>query len=141
LKKKKIQNFEELWFYLLKYVWYFFNCGLIHILINHIGKKRFSHVIHFSSFMSYISTQCEKGFILFRRRAWVLAEGKRSQITERHVLSSRHVLTAQVLFLLKAELNFFHFFRNSDRLAGTFSWSEDPSTAWLVPSTAEDPAC
>ncbi len=26
-------------------------------------------------------------------------------------------------------------------LSGTFSWSEDPSTAWLVPSTAEDPAC
>jgi hypothetical protein len=31
--------------------------------------------------------------------------------------------------------------RNSDRLAGTFRWSEDPSIAWLVPSTAEDPAC
>jgi hypothetical protein len=30
-------------------------------------------------------------------------------------------------------------FRNSDRLAGTFRWSEDPSTAWLVLSTAEDP--
>jgi hypothetical protein len=29
----------------------------------------------------------------------------------------------------------------SDRLAGTFGWSEDPSTAWLVPSTAEDPLC
>jgi hypothetical protein len=28
--------------------------------------------------------------------------------------------------------------RNSDRLADTFRWSEDPSTAWLVPSTAED---
>jgi hypothetical protein len=25
-------------------------------------------------------------------------------------------------------------------LAGTFRWSEDPSIAWLVPSTAEDPA-
>jgi hypothetical protein len=56
--------------YLLKCLWYF-TCGLIHILINCIGKK-FSHIIHFSSFMSYISTQCEKGF---RRRAWVLAEG------------------------------------------------------------------
>jgi len=33
----------------------------------------------------------------------------------------------------------FSLFRNSNRLAGTFHWSEDPSTAWLVPSTAEDP--
>jgi hypothetical protein len=34
------------------------------------------------------------------------------------------------------------FFRNNDRLAGNFRWSEeDPSTAWLVPSTAEDPPC
>jgi hypothetical protein len=47
----------------------------------------------------------------------------------------------KVLFLQKAELGFFHFFRNSDRLAGTFRcWSEDPSTAWRVPSTAQDPA-
>ncbi len=35
----------------------------------------------------------------------------------------------------------FSLFRNSDRLVGTFSWLEDPSTAWLVPSTAEDPHC
>jgi hypothetical protein len=33
----------------------------------------------------------------------------------------------------------FSLFRNSDRLAGAFRWSEDPSIAWLVPSTAEDP--
>jgi hypothetical protein len=33
----------------------------------------------------------------------------------------------------------FSLFRNSNRLAGTLHWSEDPSTAWLVPSTAEDP--
>ncbi len=30
---------------------------------------------------------------------------------------------------------------NSDKLVGTFGWSEDPSIAWLVPSTAEDPTC
>jgi hypothetical protein len=29
----------------------------------------------------------------------------------------------------------------NDRLASTFRWSEDPSTAWLLPSTAEDPPC
>jgi hypothetical protein len=39
------------------------------------------------------------------------------------------------------ELVFFSLFRNSEGLAGTFRWSEDPSTAWLVPSTAEDPDC
>jgi hypothetical protein len=43
----------------------------------------------------------------------------------------------QVLIPRKAELGFFDFFGNSDRLAGTFRWSEDPSTTWLVPSTAE----
>jgi hypothetical protein len=26
-------------------------------------------------------------------------------------------------------------------VTGTFSWSQGPSTAWLVPSTVEDPAC
>jgi hypothetical protein len=31
----------------------------------------------------------------------------------------------------------FSLFRNSDRLAGTFHWSEDASTAWLVPFTAK----
>jgi hypothetical protein len=35
----------------------------------------------------------------------------------------------------------FSLFRNSDSLAGTFRWSEDPSTTWLVPSTEEDQAC
>jgi len=44
----------------------------------------------------------------------------------------------QVLFLCKAELGFIHF-RNSGRLAGTIHWSEDPSKAWLVLSTTEDP--
>jgi hypothetical protein len=33
----------------------------------------------------------------------------------------------------------FSLFRNSDRLAGTFRWSEDPSTAWVVPSTQKIP--
>jgi hypothetical protein len=33
----------------------------------------------------------------------------------------------QVLFLQTAELGFFSLFRNSDRLAGAFRWSEDPS--------------
>jgi hypothetical protein len=41
----------------------------------------------------------------------------------------------------KAELGFFYFLRNSDRLAITFCLSEDPNTARLVLSTAEDPAC
>jgi len=39
----------------------------------------------------------------------------------------------QVLFLCKAALRFF------SSLADTFHWSEDPSSAWLVPSTVEDP--
>jgi hypothetical protein len=48
----------------------------------------------------------------------------------------------QVLYLRKAELGFFHFLETvTGWLVGTFSWSEDPSTAWLVPSTAEDPTC
>jgi hypothetical protein len=44
-----------------------------------------------------------------------------------------------VLFLLKAELGFFSRFGNSDRLAGTFRWAEDPSTAWLLPSPQKLP--
>ncbi len=54
----------------------------------------------------------------------------------------RRMACTQVLFLRKAELGFFHFCGkcDSDRLAGTFRWSEDPSTTWLLPSTAEDPA-
>jgi hypothetical protein len=44
-----------------------------------------------------------------------------------------------VLFLLKAELGFFSRFGNSDRLGGTFRWSEDPSTAWLLPSPQKLP--
>jgi hypothetical protein len=51
----------------------------------------------------------------------------------------RRRASTQVLFLRKAELAFFSLFRNSDRLAHTFCCSEDPSTALLVPSTAEDP--
>jgi hypothetical protein len=47
----------------------------------------------------------------------------------------------RVLFLCKAELGFFHCLGNSDRLWGSIDWSEDPSTAWLAPSTAEGPAC
>jgi hypothetical protein len=47
----------------------------------------------------------------------------------------------QVLFLRKAELGFFQFFRNNNWLAGTFRWSEDATPARLVPSTTEDPAC
>jgi hypothetical protein len=47
----------------------------------------------------------------------------------------------QVLVLHKAEPGIFSLFINSDRLADTFCWSEDPSTAWLVRSTAENPAC
>jgi hypothetical protein len=46
----------------------------------------------------------------------------------------------QVLFLCKAELGFFHLLEIVTG-SGTFRWSEDPSTAWLVPSTAQDLAC
>ncbi len=46
-----------------------------------------------------------------------------------------------VVFLWKAELGFIHFLEIVTGLAGTFRWSEDPITAWLVPSTAEDPPC
>jgi len=42
---------------------------------------------------------------------------------------------------LESRAGIFSLFRNSDWLAGTFRWSEDPSIAWLVPSTAEDPVC
>jgi hypothetical protein len=35
----------------------------------------------------------------------------------------------EALLLPKGELRFFSLFRNSDRLAGTFRWSEDPCTA------------
>ncbi len=41
----------------------------------------------------------------------------------------------------KTSLGPSYFVRNNDRPAGTFRWSEDSSRAWLVPSTAEDPAC
>ncbi len=48
----------------------------------------------------------------------------------------------QVLFLRKALPLFFHFLEIvTGWLAGTFRWSEDPSGAWVVPSTAEYPAC
>ncbi len=47
----------------------------------------------------------------------------------------------QVLFLHKAELGFFHFLEIVTGWLVTLCWSEDPSTAWLVPSTAEDPTC
>jgi hypothetical protein len=33
----------------------------------------------------------------------------------------------------------FSLFRNSDRVVGTVCWSEDPSVARLVPSTAQVP--
>jgi hypothetical protein len=55
----------------------------------------------------------------------------------------------QVLFLRKAELGFFHFLETvtgwpvpsaGQKIPGC-SRSEDPSIAWLVPSTPEDPAC
>jgi hypothetical protein len=44
-------------------------------------------------------------------------------------------------FPRESRAGIFSLFRNSGRLVGTFSWLEDPSTAWLVPSTAEDPHC
>jgi hypothetical protein len=50
----------------------------------------------------------------------------------------RRSACTQVLFLCEAQLGFFHFL---EIVTGTFSWSEYPSTAWLVPSTVEDLAC
>ncbi len=44
------------------------------------------------------------------------------------------------LFPKESSAEIFSLFRNSDRLAGAFGWSEDLSPAWLlVASTAEDP--
>jgi hypothetical protein len=63
-----------------------------------------------------------------------------ANMAREHVKNHRRACT-QVLFLSKAEVGFFLLFRNSDRLAGNVRWSEDPSRAWLVPSTAEDLAC
>jgi hypothetical protein len=40
---------------------------------------------------------------------------------------------------LKQSSEFFTFWKNSDRLAGTFRWSENPSTAWLLPSPQKIP--
>jgi hypothetical protein len=40
---------------------------------------------------------------------------------------------------MRRRAGIFSLFRNSDRLAGTFRWSEDPTR--LIPSTTEDPAC
>jgi hypothetical protein len=62
-----------------------------------------------------------------------IGQGNRSKITEGPVLRS--------FSSVKQSWVCFSPFRNSDRLAGTFRWSEHPSPAWLVPSTAEDPAC
>jgi hypothetical protein len=49
----------------------------------------------------------------------IVGRGNRSKVSEGPVLRS-----------------FYSVKRNSDRLAGTFRWSEHPSTAWLVPSTS-----
>jgi hypothetical protein len=57
----------------------------------------------------------------------------------REQVENHGMACTQVHFICKGEIGFFSFFRNNERLAGTFHWSEDPSTAWLVPSTAEDP--
>ncbi len=64
-------------------------------------------------------------------------------ISPRAQISNQRRVCTQVLFLHKAELGFFHFL---EIVAGwlvvaTFRSSEDPSTAWQVPSTTEDPAC
>ncbi len=47
----------------------------------------------------------------------------------------------QVLFLCKAELGFFHFLEIVTGWLVPSDVLENPSTAWLVPSTAEGPAC
>ncbi len=60
-----------------------------------------------------------------------------AQKDKQWVMYRRRACT-QVLSLREAELGFFHFL---EIVTGTFSWSQGPSTAWLVPSTVEDPAC
>jgi len=40
---------------------------------------------------------------------------------------------------MQSRAGIYSLFRNSDKLAGTIRWSEDPSIAWLVLSTTEDP--
>jgi hypothetical protein len=57
-------------------------------------------------------------------------QGNRLNISEGPLLRS---------FLDAKQSWVFFLFRNSDRLAGTFRSSADPSIAWLVPSTTEDP--
>jgi hypothetical protein len=51
----------------------------------------------------------------------VLCRGNRSKIVEGHVLRS---------FTFVKQSGDFSLFRNSDRMAGTFRWSEDPSTEY-----------
>jgi len=60
-----------------------------------------------------------------------------AQKDKQWVMYRRRACT-QVLSLREAELGFFHFL---EIVTGTFSWSQGPSTAWLVPSTVVDPAC
>ncbi len=72
---------------------------------------------------------------------WWICDGSVTSASAMKKVGYRKRACTQVLFLQKAELGLFHFFRNSDSLAGTFRWSEDSSWAWVVPSTAEDPTC
>ncbi len=60
---------------------------------------------------------------------------------QREQVENQRRTSTQVLFLCKAELGFFHFFEIVTGWLVPFSWSEDPNTTWLIPSTAEDPAC
>jgi hypothetical protein len=74
---------------------------------------------------------------------WVVRKGEgpdeyRPFCDLRFLLESHGRACTQVLFLCKAELGFFHILEIVTAWLGTFRWSEDPSTAWLVPSTTED---
>ncbi len=73
--------------------------------------------------------------ILYRRRACGDLRSVPEPDRPREQVKKHGRACTQVLFLCKAELGLFHFLENSDKLAGTFRWSEDPSRAWLVPSS------
>ncbi len=66
-------------------------------------------------------------------------------IWPRAQISNQRRVYTEVLFLHKAELGFFHFLeivRGWLVIGTTLRSSEDPSTAWQVPSsTTKDPAC
>ncbi len=87
--------------------------------------------------MEKLSYLCiREGLRTFRDLRSVPEAGRLREQVENHRRPCK-----QVLFLSKAELEFFDLLEIVTGLAGTFHWSEDPSTAWLVSSTIDDPPC